>query len=77
MENQNKYEDLHHILGIVDQNIKEIAKSSNQIILEEKASPKVSPAQRQHDIWESNNLRLEMEEEKSEPHRSTQNIISK
>ena len=42
MENQNNLEDLHHVLGIVDQNIKEIAKAANHIELEGKTNGKVS-----------------------------------
>lgn len=69
MENQNTWEELHQILGIVDENIKKIKKMSNTIEVEgRQAAPK-------HDLWESNSMRIEAEAEKSEPHRSQQNIL--
>lgn len=69
MENQNSLEELHYMLGVVDTNIKSIKKFSNAIELENHSEKP------HHDIWESNNMRIEAEEEKSEPHRSMQNII--
>lgn len=69
MENQNSLEELHHMLGIVDTNIKNIKKFSNTIEIESTVD------RPHHDIWESNNMRIEAEEEKSEPHRSAQNIL--
>jgi hypothetical protein len=69
MENQNSAEELHYMLGIVDQNIKKIGKCSNKIEVEGKAEGSA------HDFWDSNNMRIEAEAEKSEPHRSHQNII--
>jgi hypothetical protein len=69
MENQNSVEELHYMLGIIDQNIKNIKKTSNKIEVECHANRPL------HDIWDSNNMRIEAEEEKSEPHRSMQNIL--
>ena len=71
MENQNSEEELYKILGIVDQNIKNIKKAKNEYEIEDKTGPK------NDSLWTNNSIRIEMEEEKSEPHRNTTNIISK
>jgi hypothetical protein len=42
MENQNSIEELHHMLGIVDQNIKNIKKKSNDVEFEDRKEIKVS-----------------------------------
>lgn len=68
MENQNSQDELHYMLGIVDTNIKKIKKYSNTVQIED-----LSPRSHQ-DMWESNNMRLEAQEELSEPHRSSMNI---
>ena len=69
MENQNSPEELHYILNKVDENIKKI-KFSPQ-------SYQIDGTGNHHStvMHESNQLRREMEEEKSEPHRNDNNII--
>jgi hypothetical protein len=43
MENLNHPDDLHHVLGIIDQNIKNIKKQSHSVLFEDRdAKDKVS-----------------------------------
>ncbi len=70
MENQNTWEDLHHVMEIVDTNIKNIQKYSNNVVLEGKN-------EETSQLWDSNGIRQEIEEEKSENHRNYNNIIGK
>ena len=69
MENQNSAEELHTVLGIVDTNIKNIKKMSNNLIVEDKSDGRSR-------IWDNNGIRIEQEEEKSEKYRNYTNILN-